>query len=94
MSKVHFNGKPYQQLRNLEDKYHMLIQIAAYLFWSAKSVHFIKWSWQQVMAKRDELFLHQEVKLRNKLVEYLTDWVLPSAEHHQSIPAELSVLSK
>ncbi|XP_020613799.1 neurofibromin-like [Orbicella faveolata] len=49
-----------------------------------------------VMAKRDELLLHQEVKLRNKLVEYLTDWVLPSAEHHQAegIPAELSVLSK
>lgn len=47
-----------------------------------------------VMAKRDELLLHQEVKLRNKLVEYLTDWVLPSAEHHQSVPAELSVLSK
>jgi len=48
------------------------------------------------MAKRDELLLHQEVKLRNKLVEYLTDWVLPSAEHHQAegIPAELSVLSK
>jgi len=46
------------------------------------------------MARRDELLLHQEVKLRNKLVEYLTDWVLPSAEHHQSIPAELSVLSK
>ncbi|XP_015765754.1 PREDICTED: neurofibromin-like [Acropora digitifera] len=47
-----------------------------------------------VMAKRDELLLHQEVKLRNKLVEYLTDWVLPSAEHRESIPAELSVLSK
>lgn len=48
----------------------------------------------EVMAKRDELLLHQEVKLRNKLVEYLTDWVLPSAEHRESIPAELSVLSK
>lgn len=47
-----------------------------------------------IMAKRDELLLHQEVKLRNKLVEYLTDWVLPSAEHHQSIPLELSGLSK
>ena len=46
------------------------------------------------MARRDELLLHQEVKLRNKLVEYLTDWVLPSAEHHQSIPEELSALSK
>lgn len=48
------------------------------------------------MAKRDELLLHQEGKLRNKLVEYLTDWVLPSAEHHQAegIPAELSALSK
>ena len=50
--------------------------------------------WWQIMAKRDELLLHQEVKLRNKLVEYLTDWVLPSAEHHQSIPLELSGLSK
>lgn len=48
----------------------------------------------QVMARRHDLLLHQEVKLRNKLVEYLTDWVLPSAEHHQSIPAELSVLAK
>lgn len=55
---------------------------------------FLNYDTQQVMAKRDELLIHQEVKLRNKLVEYLTDWVLPSAEHHQSIPVELSVLSK
>ena len=67
---------------------------AAQLGWLQVCLKRLCFSCFQVMAKRGELLLHQEVKLRNKLVEYLTDWVLPSAEHHQSIPAELSVFSK
>ncbi len=29
-----------------------------------------------MMARRDDLAFRQEMKFRNKLVEYLTDWVM------------------
>lgn len=46
------------------------------------------------MTRREELLFHQEVKFRNKVVEYLTDWVLLSDDKRHSLPTELTVLSK
>lgn len=36
------------------------------------------------MARRDDLAFRQEMKFRNKLVEYLTDWVMGNS--HQIAP--------
>ncbi|XP_048582480.1 neurofibromin-like isoform X2 [Nematostella vectensis] len=46
-----------------------------------------------VMGRREELLFHQEMKFRNKLVEYMTDWVLHSADQKKGIPMDLAVLS-
>ena len=48
----------------------------------------------QVMTRREELLFHQEMKFRNKLVEYLTDWVLLFDDKRQHLPLDLTVLSK
>lgn len=49
----------------------------------------------QVMERREELMFHQDVKFRNKLVEYLTDWVLHSSDRHKNnIPQDLAVSSE
>lgn len=37
-----------------------------------------------MMKRRDDLAFRQEMKFRNKMVEYLTDWVMGSA--HQMVP--------
>ena len=37
-----------------------------------------------MMARRDDLAFRQEMKFRNKLVEYLTDWVMGNS--HQIAP--------
>lgn len=36
------------------------------------------------MNRRDDLAFRQEMKFRNKLVEYLTDWVMGTS--HQIVP--------
>lgn len=36
------------------------------------------------MKRRDELAFRQEMKFRNKMVEYLTDWIMGSS--HQMVP--------
>ncbi|KAK3754965.1 hypothetical protein QZH41_017349 [Actinostola sp. cb2023] len=46
-----------------------------------------------VMTRREELLFHQEMKFRNKLVEYLTDWVLLFDDKRQHLPLDLTVLS-
>ena len=39
---------------------------------------------ETMMARRDDLAFRQEMKFRNKLVEYLTDWVMGNS--HQIAP--------
>ncbi|KAL1470971.1 hypothetical protein MTO96_040153 [Rhipicephalus appendiculatus] len=39
---------------------------------------------EATMARRDDLAFRQEMKFRNKLVEYLTDWVMGNS--HQMAP--------
>lgn len=39
---------------------------------------------EAMMKRRDDLAFRQEMKFRNKLVEYLTDWVMGTA--HQIAP--------
>lgn len=36
-----------------------------------------------MMSRRDDLAFRQEMKFRNKLVEYLTDWVMGTSHHIQ-----------
>lgn len=48
-----------------------------------------------MMKRRDDLAFRQEMKFRNKLVEYLTDWVMGTS--HQIVPpsaGEVSILTK
>ena len=48
----------------------------------------------QAMSRRQELVFHQEFKFRNKLLEYLTDWIMHSSEEEKHIPLDLTVRSK
>ena len=36
---------------------------------------------QAMMARRDDLTFRQEMKFRNKLVDYLCDWIMGSSHH-------------
>lgn len=48
-----------------------------------------------MMKRRDDLAFRQEMKFRNKLVEYLTDWVMGTS--HQIAPpssADASMITK
>ena len=45
------------------------------------------------MSRRDELTFRQEMKFRNKLVEYLTDWIMGNL-HRMNIHAEASYLTR
>ncbi len=38
---------------------------------------------EAIMKRRDDLLFRQEMKFRNKLVEYLTDWIMGNTTHHQ-----------
>ena len=47
---------------------------------------------ETVMRRREDLLFRQEMKFRNKLVEYLTDWIMgstPPPTHHQYSVASL-----
>lgn len=39
-----------------------------------------------MMKRRDDLAFRQEMKFRNKLVEYLTDWVMGTSQHQIAPP--------
>ena len=45
------------------------------------------------MSRRDELTFRQEMKFRNKLVEYLTDWIMGNL-HRMNIHADASHLTR
>lgn len=65
----------------------MICRYVRHLDMTVLSVH-IKTKLCQVveamMRRRDDLAFRQEMKFRNKLVEYLTDWVLGTS--HQIAP--------
>jgi neurofibromin 1 len=45
---------------------------------------------EAMMTRRDDLAFRQEMKFRNKLVEYLTDWVMGTS--HQIAPVTYILL--
>lgn len=47
----------------------------------------------QMMHRRDDLTFRQEMKFRNKLVEYLTDWIMGNS-HQVNIQGDISVMSR
>ena len=50
---------------------------------------------EAMMKRRDDLAFRQEMKFRNKLVEYLTDWVMGTA--HQiapPVPGEIASITR
>ena len=47
----------------------------------------------QIMLRRSDLAFRQEMKFRNRLVDYLTDWVLRSEEEVQNMAKEVLAIS-
>ena len=45
------------------------------------------------MSRRDELTFRQEMKFRNKLVEYLTDWIMGNS-HQVNIQGDICSVSR
>ena len=48
----------------------------------------------QLMSHRDEVLFFQEIKFRNKLVEYLSDWVAHASNEETDLPYEITVNSR
>ncbi|XP_064619782.1 neurofibromin-like isoform X5 [Lineus longissimus] len=46
-----------------------------------------------MMNRRDELTFRQEMKFRNKLVEYLTDWIMGNS-HQLNVQGDISLMSR
>ena len=46
------------------------------------------------MSHRDEVLFYQEIKFRNKLVEYLSDWVALASSDEVELPNEITVNSR
>ena len=47
----------------------------------------------QMMNRRDDLTFRQEMKFRNKLVEYLTDWIMGNP-HQLNVQGDVSMVSR
>ncbi|CAB3983050.1 neurofibromin isoform X4 [Paramuricea clavata] len=47
-----------------------------------------------LMSHRDEVLFFQEIKFRNKLVEYLSDWVAHASNEESELPYEITVNSR
>ena len=47
----------------------------------------------QMMNRRDDLTFRQEMKFRNKLVEYLTDWIMGNS-HQLNVQGDVSLVSR
>lgn len=47
-----------------------------------------------LMSHRDEVLFYQEIKFRNKLVEYLSDWVALASSDEVELPNEITVNSR
>ena len=45
------------------------------------------------MKRRDELTFRQEMKFRNKLVEYLTDWIMGNS-HQVNVQGDICSMSR
>eukprot|EP00794_Sanderia_malayensis_P014143 gene14143-15620_t len=48
---------------------------------------------ESLMARRSELSFRQEMKFRNKIVEYLTEWVLHASTTVEEVPPEILAIS-
>ena len=46
-----------------------------------------------MMRRRDELTFRQEMKFRNKLVEYLTDWIMGNS-HQVNVQGDICSMSR
>ena len=47
-----------------------------------------------MMSRRDDLTFRQEMKFRNKLVEYLTDWIMGNPHQLTSVQGDVSIVSR
>lgn len=47
----------------------------------------------QMMLRRDDLTFRQEMKFRNKLVEYLTDWIMGNS-HQLNVQGDVCLVSR
>ena len=48
----------------------------------------------QMMNRRDDLTFRQEMKFRNKLVEYLTDWIMGNSHQLNMATGDVSIVSR
>jgi len=48
---------------------------------------------EAMMMRRDDLTFRQEMKFRNKLVEYLTDWIMGNS-HGLSVQGDIFLVSR
>ena len=48
---------------------------------------------EAMMLRRDDLTFRQEMKFRNKLVEYLTDWIMGNS-HQLNIQGDVFTMSR
>ena len=46
-----------------------------------------------MMMRRDDLTFRQEMKFRNKLVEYLTDWIMGNS-HQLNVQGDVTLVSR
>lgn len=46
-----------------------------------------------MMLRRDDLTFRQEMKFRNKLVEYLTDWIMGNS-HQLNVQGDVCLVSR
>ena len=47
----------------------------------------------QMMNRRDDLTFRKEMKFRNKLVEYLTDWIMGNS-HQLNVQGDVCLVSR
>ena len=48
---------------------------------------------EAMIHRRDELTFRQEMRFRNKLVDYLTDWVMGNS-HQLNVQSDVSMVSR
>lgn len=48
---------------------------------------------EAMMTRRDDLTFRQEMKFRNKLVEYLSDWIMGNS-HQLNVQGDISQVSR
>ncbi|XP_012944812.1 neurofibromin, partial [Aplysia californica] len=77
----------------------LMLSIVKYVRYLDSSVHAIQIKTklcqlvEAMMQRRDELTFRQEMKFRNKLVEYLTDWIMGNS-HQVNVQGDICSMSR